>query len=311
MDTKLKQDLLNSANKAKYDEHVKRILSNRKILARILHRVVRELADLSLEEIEQAICGDVIIGGSVLPDGIVSRQQEDPVPGENTIYFDLRFTIYRKDQELKIQFDLEAQKSYYPGYEIVTRGVFYCSRMLSAQVDTEFTIPHYDDLQKVYSIWLCFHAPKKVGNAIIRYRMCKEDILGHVDVPEAAYDKLEIIQICLREDAYQQEDEMIGLLNTIFSEEKSFSEIANSLENDYNISMDNGLGKEVLGMCNLSDLVEERGIQKGIQQGIQQEKEASYSSYCKLINQGTPLDTILSVLEDPDDFQKWYAKQSQ
>ena len=79
--------------------------------------------------------------------------------------------------------------------------------------------------------------------------------------------------------------------------------------------MDNGLGKEVLGMCNLSDLVEERGIQKGIQQGVQQgiqrEKEASYSSYCKLINQGTPLDTILSVLEDPDDFQKWYAKQSQ
>ena len=72
-------------------------------------------------------------------------------------------------------------------------------------------------------------------------------------------------------------------------------------------------------MCNLSDWVEERGIQKGIQQGIRQgiqqgiqrEKEASYSSYCKLINQGTPLDTILSVLEDPDDFQKWYAKQSQ
>lgn len=137
--------------------------------------------------------------------------------------------------------------------------------------------------------------------------MCKEDILGHVDVPEAAYDKLEIIQICLREDAYQQEDEMIGLLNTIFSEEKSFSEIANSLENDYNISMDNGLGKEVLGMCNLSDWVEKRGIQKG----IQQEKEASYSSYYRLIAQGTPLDTILSVLEDPDDFQKWYAKQSQ
>ena len=71
--------------------------------------------------------------------------------------------------------------------------------------------------------------------------------------------------------------------------------------------MDNGLGKEVLGMCNLSDWVEERGIQKG----IQQEKEASYSSFYKLITQGTPLDTILSVLEDPDDFKLWYAKRSQ
>ena len=64
-------------------------------------------------------------------------------------------------------------------------------------------------------------------------------------------------------------------------------------------------------MCNLSDWVEERGIQKGIQQGIQQEKEASYASYCKLMTQGTPLDTILSVLEDPDDFKLWYAKQNQ
>ena len=89
MDTKLKFDLANAADKAKYDEHAKRIVKQEDTLHGSYTGLFGNLRS-ALEEIEQAICGDVIIGGSVLPDGIISRQQEDPVPGENTIYFDLR-----------------------------------------------------------------------------------------------------------------------------------------------------------------------------------------------------------------------------
>ena len=142
--------------------------------------------------------------------------------------------------------------------------------MLSAQADTEFMLPDYDGLKKVYSIWLCFNAPKHIGNAISRYHITKEELLGHTDIPERAYDKLEIVQICLREDAYEHEDELIGLLNTIFSTKKSFSEIENSLENDYNIPMKNNFGEEVRHMCNLSEGIEQKGIEKGIQKGIKQ-----------------------------------------
>lgn len=217
MDTKLKRDLRNADSNSQYDQHAKNVLSNKKILAHILHRVVHELSDLTIDEIEHCIDDGVSVGETELMPNIVGLQQEDRVAGEDVVYFDLRFVVIRDDKQLKILFDVEAQKNYYPGYHIVTRGILYCSRMLSAQVATEFQIPKYDDLKKVYSIWLCFNSPKKVGNAISRYFLQKEDILGHIELNPSAYDKLEIVQICLNENAYEHEDELIRLLNTVFS----------------------------------------------------------------------------------------------
>ena len=270
MDTKLKRDLQNADGKSQYDKHAKKILSNKKILAHILHRVVEELSDMTIEQIETSICGEAMISSEPVMPYIAGLQQEDSVDGEETVFFDLRFVVIRKDTDTKIIFDLEAQKSYYPGYNIVTRGILYCSRMLSAQVDTEFMLPDYDGLKKVYSIWLCFNAPKHIGNAISRYHITKEDILGNTDTSIKAYDKLEVVQICLQEDSYEHEDELIGLLNTIFSTKKSFAEIENSMEKKYNIPMNNNFGEEVQYMCNLSQGIEQKGIEKGIQKGIQE-----------------------------------------
>lgn len=302
VDTKLKRDLQNAGSKSQYDAHAKKILSNRKILAHILHRVVDEVKDMSIEEIESSIQGEAAISSVPIMPSIIGSQQEDHVNGEDTVFFDLRFVIVRKDTDTKIIFDMEVQKSYYPGYHIVTRGILYCSRMLSAQVDTEFMLPDYDGLKKVYSIWLCFNAPVKIGNAISRYRIVKEDILGHAAIPEKAYDKLEIVQICLREDAQEHEDELIGLLNTIFSTQKSFSEIENSLENDYNIPMKNNFGEEVRYMCNLSEGIEQKGIQKGIISG--------YQSLYRLMQKSViTLTQALDAVENKEDFQKWLKTQ--
>lgn len=270
MDTKLKQDLRNADGKSQYDKHAKKVLSNKRILAHILHRVVEELSDMTIEQIEASICGETMISSEPVMPYIIGSQQEASEDDADTIFFDLRFVVIRKDTDTKIIFDLEAQKSYYPGYNIVTRGILYCSRMLSAQVDTEFILPDYDGLKKVYSIWLCFNAPQYIGNAISRYRITKEDILGNTNTPSEAYDKLEIVQICLQEDSYEHEDKLIGLLNTVFSTKKSFAEIENSMERVYNIPMKNNLGEEVRQMCNLSEGIEQKGIQKGIEKGIQQ-----------------------------------------
>lgn len=314
MDTKLKRDLRNADGNAQYDQHAKNVLSNKKILAHILHRVVHELSDLTIEEIEQCIDGNVSVGETELMPNIVGLQQEDRVVGEDVVYFDLRFVVIRDDKQLKILFDVEAQKNYYPGYHIVTRGILYCSRMLSAQVATEFQIPKYDDLKKVYSIWLCFNSPKKVGNAISRYFLQKEDILGHTDMNTLAYDKLEIVQICLNEDAYEHEDELIRLLNTVFSTRKSFNEIETIVENEYNIPMNDRFGEEVQKMCNLSEGIEQRGIEKGIQQGLQQGLQqgiiSGYQSlYHLLQTKAITLNQALESVENKDDFKKWLSSQ--
>lgn len=44
-------------------------------------------------------------------------------------------------------------------YDIVTRGVFYCARMLSSQMGNEISAKEYDKLKKVYSIWICLDVP--------------------------------------------------------------------------------------------------------------------------------------------------------
>ena len=142
------------------------------------------------------------------------------------------------------------------------------STMISAQIGQEFDLEHYDDLKKVYSIWICFNPPAYIGNAISRYTMGKEDLLPGIPDEKRAYDKLEIVQICLREDLDQKDDELIRMLNILFSSRKSKEEIKRELEEDYGITMDDGYGREIDTMCNLSYMFEERGMKTGMERGI-------------------------------------------
>ena len=51
-----------------------------------------------------------------------------------------------------------------------------CARMISAQSGVEFTSSDYNGIRKVYSSWLCMNAPRKIGNAISTYSLCKQEI---------------------------------------------------------------------------------------------------------------------------------------
>ncbi len=65
----------------------------------------------------------------------------------------------------------------------------------------------------------------------------------------------------------QKDDKLIGLLNTVFSSEKSKEEIKEELSGQYGIPMKDGFGKEVDLMCNLSEMYEERGMERGMEIG--------------------------------------------
>ena len=73
---------------------------------------------------------------------IAGLANEDKVADEGEIYYDIRFYVHIPNEEghIRMIVNLEAQKSYYPGYEIVTRGIFYDARMISAQLGTELNI---------------------------------------------------------------------------------------------------------------------------------------------------------------------------
>ena len=103
---------------------------------------------------------------------------------------------------------------------------------------------------------------------------------------------------------------------------KTFEEIEKIVETEYNIPMNNNWGEEVQHMCNLSQGIEQKGIEKGIQQGIQQgiekgiqqgiekQKQEMYQSFFIMIENGIPLEQILKAIDDPNDFQNWLCERS-
>lgn len=248
--TYLTNSLDNAKNKAKYDAQVKKILSDKRILAWILKHSVEEFRETSIEQAMACIEGEPEIAtvpvapGSRKPEAISGAATEDSIPNEGKITYDIRFHVVTPTKErIKMFVNVEAQKKYHPGYDLVTRAIFYCARMLSAQLDTEFTADNYDDIKKVYSIWICMDVPQYAQNTITEYSIEQKRLFGNFR-GKARYD----------------------LLATVLSEEMSVTEKTTILQEEYDIPAQEV--EEVLNtMCNLSDRIEEKGIEKGIEEG--------------------------------------------
>ena len=244
--TWISRELDTAGIKAQYDEHVKRILGSRQVLARILKGTIEGYRSYSPEEITLWIEPDIEIasvplcpGEEKMDDRLINGENtESKVPGEGTITYDIRFRAFlpgkNKKAEIKLLINVEAQKKFYVKYRIVTRGIFYGARMLSEQLDREFS--------------------------------------------NSEYDKLSVIIICLNEKLKQgTEGTLHGFLNTLLSPEMDRKEKEESLERVYGMKMEYELGEELSEMCNLSEAIEEnamkrgkiQGLNEGIQKGIQ------------------------------------------
>ena len=167
---------------------------------------------------------------------------------------------------------MEAQKEFYPGYSIITRGIFYGARMLSAQKGIEFTGRDYDNIRKVYSIWICMNAPDYIGNAISYYHIQKEDTIPGIPDKKETYDKLTVVTICLNSRS-EKSNRLTKMLGVLLSPRLDSGEKIHQLEYEFDIPMENDMGEELNQMCNLSDYVVEIGLKEGREQGIKQGME--------------------------------------
>ena len=277
----LTRELCAAGDKAQYDGYVKRILGSRQVLARILKGAVREYGSCSIGEIISWIEPDISIANVPLRPGgeeekdrsITGDSTESKIPGEGTITYDVRFRAFlpgRDDaSEIKLLINVEAQKEFYLKYRIVTRGIFYGARMLSEQQDKEFTDSDYDGLKKVYSIWICMNAPAYIGNAMAEYRITKEDLVGNITEQRESYDKLSVVIICLHENGGADcAGTLHGFLNVLLSPVLAAADKEKLLTRDYGMKMEYELGEELRQMCNLSEAIEEKGLERGLEQGI-------------------------------------------
>ena len=150
-------------NEAIYDENVKLILADKSVLSWILRRCTNEFASESLDTIRACIDGEPAVDQLLVAPHLTNMQkrhtdrletlsQEDTSPSEGKITFDVRFKVRVPGSDTRIEMiiNVEAQKDYYPGYPLVSRGIFYASRMISAQLNKDFAAPDYGRIKSVY-----------------------------------------------------------------------------------------------------------------------------------------------------------------
>ena len=135
--------------------------------------------------------------------------------------------------------------------------------MISAQHGKEFSNSNYHDIKKVYSIWICPNAPKRVEYTITSYKIGKHDICGEVP-DESYYDLLEVVIICLGKDKNRRKGSGLhGLLSTLLSAKIKVSDKKVILKHEFDIESSVELEGGLRTMCNLADEIEEDGVAKG------------------------------------------------
>lgn len=306
--------------KAAYDAACKRILAEKIILAWIMKYCLIEFRDCEVTEIaENFIEGKPQVGEvPVAPDEtnqaarVAQTGVEDKTLTEGTVTYDIRFNALapRSGDMIRLIVNVEAQNQYYPGYPLTKRGIYYCSRMISAQYGTEFAKGHYEKLKKVYSIWICTHPPRNRENTIMVYHIREENLVGNVREKKENYDLMSVIMVCLGGPESENYEGVLKLLGTLLSRKIVYTEKQRILEEEYDIPMTEELGSEVSTMCNLSDGVEAEGIEKGLAMGIERGIETTTLQSIQSLMEtvGWTAEQAMAALKIPEEERKKYIE---
>lgn len=168
--------------------------------------------------------------------------------------------------------NVEAQYSTNPGYSLITRGIYYCGRMISAQMNTEFSHSNYDDLKKVHSIWICINPNRKeLRGTMTTYSLAEHNVIGNTSANQSEYDKLQVTMVYLDKD-FVNRSGIIGMLSTVFTNSLTAAEKATQLKDKYGMKVTDSIEGRLETMCNYSkgvyDAGKEEGMEKGVEKGI-------------------------------------------
>ncbi len=274
VETILSQDIRNAHNKAQLDVHCKRILGNKLVLAWIMRECLEEYQGRSVEEIEACIEGTPeITAVPVMPGESNTRirgsSTEDAVPGEGTVYYDIRFVsvVPGTGEKIRLIINLEGQNNPFTDEYSMKRCVYYACRLVSSQHGTEFEQAEYTGIRKVYSIWVFFNPRSGRRNTITQFRLRKEDMVGTVEMSENVYDLIRIIHINLGTEKDENYEGLLEVLGTLFSRTANTEEKRETLKNKFGFTMTRELREEVTKMCNYSEGVWESGRTEGRAEG--------------------------------------------
>lgn len=281
MNTAIANTVAAANDKAQYDEYAKRLIAQKIILAHILAKTVDEFRDMKPEDIVAHIEGDPKVGIVPIDPGMTNaaRPTDASTPyvsdhrlaglntehseiNEGMIRFDIIFYVRMKDGLAQVIINIEIQKDEPTQYFLLNRAIFYVSRMVSSQKGRDFVHQNYNDMKRVFSIWLCMNMP---SNSMSYVHLTKEDILEHYNW-NGHLDLLNIVLLGIGRELPPQEEqyELHRLIGTLLSAELTVTQKLAIIETEYHIPLSVELEEGVNDMCNLGEGIEERAIEKVI-----------------------------------------------
>ena len=182
---------------------------------------------------------------------------ENAEVNEGLILFDIIFYVRMKDGFSQVIVNLEAQKDEPISYYILNRAVFYVSRLVSSQKERDFVKTNYNDIKRVFSIWVCMNMDE---NSMDYVHLTDDKLLGTHEW-KGGLDLLNIVLIGISDKIPEHDDkyELHRLLSTLFSMELTAAEKLEIIKTEYSIPIDDKLRKDVSAMCNLSQGIREKG----------------------------------------------------
>ena len=204
-------------------------------------------------------------------DRLVGLNSENAEINEGLIRFDIIFYVRMPSQSgikgslSQIIINVEAQKSEPTEYDIVNRAIFYVSRMISSQKGRDFENSNYNDIKRVYSIWVCMNMDK---NSMCHIHLTKDDIIDTYHW-KGNLELFNIVLLGLAKELPQHDEtyELHRLLGALLSKELTVNEKLTIIGNEYDIPVEEDFRKEVNTMCNLSQGIKEDGIAIGFADG--------------------------------------------
>lgn len=312
------QQALQAGDDLTGDAACKLLFAQKSLLGWILADCVEEYAGLSPEEIaekyiEQPQVSSIDVSKDATNPSIMQElSNESQMLTEDTVVYDVCFRAIAPKTGTKQWIDfiihVEAQKDFVPGYALLSKAVYDCSCLISAQDESVFCGTDYDKIRKAYSIWVCLNPSKEWKNCVNRYRATEEKFCNHNSMPRESYDLQTVVLICLGEPDETQGKSMLNLLDTIFRSPKDTNRLE-VLHEKYGVSANSELGQAVSNMCNFMegyiDIGREEGIEKGIGIGVEKGLLKSIQSLC---SKGFSTEEAFDLLSIPKDSQSHYLE---
>ena len=288
IDTEIKNAVSAADQDAQYDDKAKRLLGNKIILAHILVKTVDEFKGMNPKEVVSYIEGEPLIGVVPVEPGLTNAGKEENgqrIVGMNTenaeineglVRFDIIFYVRMKDGISQVIVNVEAQKDEPTSYHILNRAVFYVSRLVSSQKERDFVKTNYNDIKRVFSIWVCMNMDE---NSMDYVHLTDDKLLGSYPW-KGGLDLLNIVLIGIANELPEHDDkyELHRLLSTLLSAELTVDEKLGIIKTEYSIPVDEKLRKDMSAMCNLSQGIRENATDNAITGVIMNMHRDGYSS---------------------------------